>query len=320
MRALIYDPAAPQRIRLGEVPEPVPAESQVLIKVSAASLNFVDLAYLAERKQPGDVPGVDAAGVVVRAAEGGSGPPVGTRVAGFGPGGAWAELRAVDTADVAVLPDSIDFGAGCAVPAAGVTALQAMRRLGSVLGKKVLVTGASGGVGRFAVQLAARAGAHVIASVGKPARGDGLIDLGAAEVIVGTDGLREPVYGVLDNVGGDLLAEAFRLVEPGGLALAIGKASRRPTTIDFEQERLNGGGKGLEVFVIATPLSHDLSHLLELLERGELDPQIGWRASWQQAADAAAALLERRVAGKAVLDIADCLSTVEGSEPGLTEG
>lgn len=75
-----------------------------------------------------------------------------------------------------------------------------MRRLGPVLGRRVLVTGASGGVGRFAVQLAARAGAHVIASVGSPERAEGLQALGAGEILAGTAKPAEPVFGVLKSL------------------------------------------------------------------------------------------------------------------------
>ena len=93
--------------------------------------------------------------------------------------GAWAELRAVDTGELAVLPDGVEHGAAATLPVAGVTALRALRRTGPALGRRVLITGASGGVRRFAVQLAARAGAHVIAAVGRPERGAGLAELGA---------------------------------------------------------------------------------------------------------------------------------------------
>src|SRR5436189_210444 len=83
-----------------------------------------------------------------------------------------------------------------ALPAAGVTALRAVRALGPLLGRRVLVTGASGGLGRFAVQLAARAGADVVALVGRPERGAGLVELGAREVVTGI-GEVGPVQHVL---------------------------------------------------------------------------------------------------------------------------
>jgi NADPH:quinone reductase-like Zn-dependent oxidoreductase len=116
-------------------------------------------------------------------------------VSTFGWTGGWAELRAVPTAELAVVPAGVDLSAASTLPAAGVTALQALRALGSVLGRRVLVTGASGGVGRFAVQLAVLAGAEVVASVSRPARGTGLAGLGAAEIVVGLETCPHPCTG-----------------------------------------------------------------------------------------------------------------------------
>src|SRR6266699_5056580 len=192
MRAFVFDPDVPAGLRLGDAQDPVPGPSQALVRVEATSLNFADVAFLRDRKAPGAVPGFDAAGVVVSAAVDGSGPPAGARVATFGWSGGWAELRAVETTEVAVVPERVDVGLAAAIPVAGVTALRAWRRLGSLMGRRVLITGASGGVGRFAVQLAARAGAHVVAAVGSPARGEGLLQLGASDVVVGLDGVTQP--------------------------------------------------------------------------------------------------------------------------------
>ena len=291
-------------MRLADVEEPVAAESEALIQVRATALNFGEVHFIDHMRKPGEVPGWDAAGVVVQTAADGSGPPVGSRVVGFHGAGGWAERRAVPTENLAVLPDSVDFGPAAALPVAGVTALQSLRALGSVVGRRVLITGASGGVGRFAVQLAARAGAHVIAAVGSTARGAGLKALGATDVVVGLADVAEPVSGVLDNVGGPLLAEAFSLLADGGSLQSIGMASNQPSTIDFEIERRSGVRKRLEPFTVRTPFDRDLTYLVELLAAGELDPQIGLRTSWNDVSEAAEALLDRRVAGKAVLDVA----------------
>jgi NADPH:quinone reductase-like Zn-dependent oxidoreductase len=302
MRALVYDPDAPHGLRLGEAPDPIPSASQAMIRVAAASLNFADAAFLRDRQAPGGVPGFDAAGVVISAAADGSGPPAGTRVVTFGYAGGWAGLRAAETAELAVVPNALDLGLAAAVPAAGVTALRALRRLGPLAGRRVLITGASGGVGRFAVQLAARAGAHVIASVGSPERGDGLAGLGAAEVVAGLGGVTQPVYGALDHVGGRTLADAYTLLEPGGCVQSVGMASLELTSIDFEQARMRGGGR-IEAFVVGSGFGPDLSFLTGLVAAGDLDPQVSWRGPWEKAADAAAALLGRQVRGKAVLEI-----------------
>lgn len=304
MRAIVHDPDAPHRLRLGEVPCPRPGPDQVLVRVAAASLNFADIAYLADRGVPGAVPGFDAAGVVVTGAADGSGPPPGTRVVTFDWTGAWAEQRAVDVAELAAVPDGVNLAAAAALPVAGVTALRALRTLGPLAGRRILVTGASGGVGGFAVQLATREGAHVIASVGRPERGAGLAALGAAEVVVGLDGVDAPIDGALDNVGGATLAGAFALLARGATLASVGMASREPTTIDFEQARLRGGGTRIETFAVGPGFGPDLEILVALVAAGELDPLVDWRGPWEKIAEAAAALLGRTVRGKAVLEVA----------------
>jgi NADPH:quinone reductase-like Zn-dependent oxidoreductase len=299
MRALTFNPDLSFEV----VPDPVPTPSQALVRVAAFSLNFGEIAFRGPDARPGHVPGWDAAGVVVRPAADGSGPAAGARVVTFGWSGAWAELRAVDTAELAVVPGTVDLGQAGALPVAGVTALQAVRRLGPVAGRRVLVTGASGGVGRFAVQLAARAGARVVASDGSPARAAGLRELGAAEIVIGPENLAGRVYGVLDNVGGRQLAQAFYRLEDDGVALAIGRAAREATVIDFELAGTRSARGRIENFNVTTPFGDDLAHLVGLLAAGELDVRVGWRGPWDRAMEAAEALLARRVAGKAVLDV-----------------
>lgn len=182
------------------------------------------------------------------------------------------------------------------------SALQALRRLGSVSGRRVLVTGASGGVGRFAVQLAARAGAHVIASVGTEARGHGPTQLGAAEVIVHIDHLSAPVFGLLDTVGGHQLATLLGKLEPDGIVAWIGRASREPLILEVPQVEQHTPWR-LEHFSVTAPFGPDLETLVTLLAADNLDPNIGWRGPWDKAPDAADALIERSIIGKAVLDI-----------------
>ncbi|MFD7847312.1 zinc-binding dehydrogenase [Nocardia sp. NPDC059764] len=303
MKALVHDQAVPHMLRLGDAPAPTPGPSQALIDVAAFSFNFGEVAFRVPDLPTGTIPGWDAAGTVVVPAADGSGPPAGSRVVTFGWGGAWAEQRAVDTAELALVPDTLDLGATAALPVAAVTALQAIRRLGDIAGRRVLVTGASGGVGRFAVQLAHLAGAEVVASVGSPARGAGLAELGASEVILGPAALRGRVFGAIDNVGGQQLADAYLRLETGGTVVAVGKASKQPTLIDFEEARIRVDRARIETFVIGTPLGGELAELVGLAERGTLDLAIGWRGDWTDYLRAADALVSRRVPGKAVLDV-----------------
>jgi NADPH2:quinone reductase len=114
------------------------------------------------------------------------------------------------------------------------------------------------------------------------------------------------VHGVVENVGGPLLTAAVALLAEGGVALSVGQASGRPSTIDFEAERRRGGRRAVEVFTVDTGcggFGPDIEELLGLVAAGRLDPQIGWRGSWDRAAEAAQALRGRRVAGKAVVEM-----------------
>jgi NADPH:quinone reductase-like Zn-dependent oxidoreductase len=212
--------------------------------------------------------------------------------------GAFAGKVVVGADSVAEVPAMVDLAQAAALPVAGVAALRALRAGGSLLGRRVLVTGASGGVGRFAVRLAGLAGAHVIASVGSAARGEGVV---ADEVVVGLDGVHTPVDLVLDNVGGSQLVAAWGLLAPGGSLQSIGWTSGEPAV--FPPYSTIGPAKSLTSFINAGPVGSDLADLLRLVESGDLPVEIGWRGSLESFAEAAAALRGRRVNGKAILDI-----------------
>jgi NADPH:quinone reductase-like Zn-dependent oxidoreductase len=142
-----------------------------------------------------------------------------------------------------------------------------------------------------------------VAVVGSTARGEGLRALGADEVVINLAQVTEPVFGVLENVGGAQLSQALSLVERGGSVQSIGMASREPSTIDFEQERRRASNRRVEIFVVGDHFGLDIGYLTSLMERKALNPQIGWRGGWERATEAAEALLARQVSGKAVLDI-----------------
>ena len=231
IRAIVCDPAAPDRIAFRDVPEPTAARDEAVVAVRAVSLNRGELRRLSWEVD-GWRPGYDVAGVVVAGAADGSGPATGARVAGVLPNGAWAERVAVPTRRLAPIPDGVDETAAACVPVAGLTALTALAHGGSLLGRVVLVTAAAGGVGRFAIQLARRAGAHVIASVGRAERAAGLAAIGADEIEVGVAQSGPPVDLVIESVGGATLTDAMARLARGGTIVSLGASSDEPSTVD----------------------------------------------------------------------------------------
>ncbi|MEW2404452.1 zinc-binding dehydrogenase [Streptomyces sp. NPDC046862] len=280
----------------------MPGPNQVVVEVSHASLNYGDLNDARSGRVPvGAVLGSDAAGVVVQAAADGTGPAVGTRVVALTPG-AFAERVAIDVGALAKVSKGLDLAQAVALPVAGVAALRSLRAAGLGPDKRVLVTGASGGVGRFAVQLAARAGAHVIASVGSTARGEGLAEAGADAVLIGLEGLQRPVDVVIDSVGGPQLIAAWNLLAPGGSLQSVGWTSGEPAV--FPPYATVGPAKSLTSFVIEGDTGADLAILTELAAAGALTVEIGWQGSWDRFDEAAETLRGRRISGKAVLEVA----------------
>jgi len=304
VRALVTDPDAPSGVALRDAPDPEPAPHEALVGVRATSLNRGEVRGLASAK-PGSRPGWDLAGEVVRPAADGTGPREGARVVGVVSRGAWAELVAVPTTDLAAIPEQLSFEAAATLPVAGLTALWTLRAGELVEGRRVLVTGAAGGVGRFAVQLAAHEGAVVTAVVGSPARAEGLDALGAAEVAVGFPSGREFDL-VLESVGGSSLAASLGSVAPRGVIVSFGNSSGEPTAFDASAFYRRNGAR-LHAFVIFPELertrlgARDLGFLAGLVATGRLATEIDEVASWRDAADVIAALLGRKVRGKAVL-------------------
>lgn len=301
MRAVVADPQAEYGWSFGETADPTPGPREVLVAVRHAALNFGDM--LTGAMFPPATPiGWDASGIVEQAAADGSGPAVGTRVVTYSPNaGGWAQRRAVHVEDLAEVPDDVDLAVAASLPVAGVTALRTLRACGPLLGRTVLVTGASGGVGRFAVQLAAVSGAKVLASVGSVERGAGLAELGADEVVVGLDGVTGPLHAVLDTVGGPQLVAAWNLVGPGGSLQAIGWTSDEPAT--FPPYSIYGEARSITTFRIGDRVGADLAVLVDLVRRGLLTPEIGWRSGWEDLPAATKALVARTVRGKAVVDV-----------------
>ena len=140
-------------LRISEVPEPRPTANEALVRVEATSLNRGEVSR-AKNAPAGHQVGWDVFGVVERAAESGAGPSAGTTVLGLVDNGAWAELVAVPVDYLAPVPGGVTPAQAACLPLAGMTAFRALALGGFPAGKSVLITGASGGVGHLAVQLA----------------------------------------------------------------------------------------------------------------------------------------------------------------------
>jgi NADPH:quinone reductase-like Zn-dependent oxidoreductase len=305
VKALVATGRQTDPLALDEVADPDPASNQALVRLHATSLNRGEVRHLAD-EQPGTVLGWDVVGTVERPASDGSGPPAGIRVVGLVGEGGWAELVPVPTHALAAVPNAVSDAAAAVLPIAGLTAWRALELGGVLLGGRVLVTGAAGGVGRIAVQLANLAGARVTAVVGRPERGDGLRNLGAADVVVGIEAAAGPFDLVLESVGGLSLTRGLDLLSPEGVLVSYGRSSGEDATLAPYWFGDHSGGRmsGLLVFteVDAHRLgTQQLERMLDLIADGRLDPQVSRTGSWRDPMPLVSALLDREVDGKAVL-------------------
>jgi NADPH:quinone reductase len=304
MLALRATAVAPH-LAMREVADPVPLPNEALVRVQAFSLNrgeVLDLAGSAD----GTTIGWDFAGVVDHAAADGSGPATGERVVGIVRRGAWAERVAVPTSQVAVIPATLSDAHGATLPTAGLTAMRSLELGGFLLAKRVLVTGATGGVGCYAVQLAALGGAFVTGLVRDVATSLAPLQrLGATQVLDRVDGEFDVV---VDAVGGTTFAAAIEHVAPRGLIVNL--ATGGPDeVVSFRATRFDRA-PGAKIYTLnlidelpRMNTTHDLGRLVSLLELQKLAAPIGFEAPWQQVGRAIEALLARTIFGKAVLHV-----------------
>ncbi|MGF7234422.1 MAG: zinc-binding dehydrogenase [Frankia sp.] len=291
-------------VRLGKADEPVPAPGEVVIEVAAYSVNRGET-FLLERPPSGWRPGKDVAGRVVAAALDGSGPVVGAHVVGHPPAGGWAERVAVLTTSLVVLPEGVRSETAAALPLAGLTALRLLRRVGNLLGRRLLVTGASGGVGHYVTELAVAAGAEVVAVSTTPERAARLREFGAQTVtdVASAEGRFDVV---MESVGGESFVAARRKASSDGVMMWFGQASRQPVTLDFF-DWVDGTVQAPIVQFDYTrgdrPYAADLATLVDLVARGRLHPEIGTVLPWEHTARVIDDIRGRRLRGNAVLTL-----------------
>lgn len=304
MRGFVTDPQGRAGLLLvDDLPQPRPASGELLMAVRAFSINAGE-ARLIEMRPNRWRPGQDVAGVVVRAAADGSGPPEGARVAARIDWEGWAEYAVVPVKRAAQFDDRVSFEQAATLPVAGLTALRALWQGGAVLGRRVLVTGATGGVGQFAVQLAALAGAHVTARVSAAERVDEARELGAHEIVTSLDDVG-PFHLVLDGVGGAELTQALHHTAAEGTVVLYGGpgGAAEVRLGDFYRSAWNGRLIGLISDTPEDTLGTDLGVLTGLVADGRLRPRIGWHRDWSETPQAFEALAKRAVRGKAVLRV-----------------
>jgi len=320
MKAIVYTKyGSPDVLQFKEVEKPAPTDGQILVKIYAASANPLDwhlmraspfLARLAGglRKPKDPRLGADFAGRVEA---------VGANVAQFQPGdevfgastGAFAEYICVAESEVALKPANLSFEQAAAVPVAATTALQGLRDTGQIhTGQRVLVNGASGGVGTFAVQIARAFGTEVT-GVCSTRNLDMVRSIGADHAI---DYMKEDFtrtgqhYDLIyDAVGNSSVSAYRRALNPGGTCVVVGFTSlpRLFEHMLIGPLRSKIGDKKVGLMGTAQIKQQDLVSLRELLEAGKVTPVIDRRYSLREVPEAIRYLEAKHARGKVVITV-----------------
>lgn len=322
MRAVVCsEPGGPDQLALGDMPVPEPAAGEVLIKVTAAGLNFADLLMIRgeyqEKPDPPFVPGMEIAGTIERCGTGVTGLSTGQRVMATVSSGGFAEFATARVGDLVALPDAVDdiTAAGFAIAyGTAFGALQWATRLDA--GETLVVHGSAGGVGLATVECGKALGATVIATargadrleVVKAHGADHVIDTRSddirARIKALTDGRGADV--VFDPIGGDVFDASLRSLAWGGRLLVIGFAGGRIQQIPANLLLVkNVSAVG---FYWGSYRKHDpdrvrqgFETLLQWAAEGRIDPHTSMICSLDQFKEALEALAQRKSTGKIVL-------------------
>jgi NADPH:quinone reductase len=286
-------------LRWREHPDPEPAPGEVLVAVRAAGLNGADLMqrrglYPAPPGWPPDIPGLEFAGEVVGLGPGTGPTGVGDRVMALAGGGGQAELITVPESALLPVPSAVPWAEAGGFPEAFSTAHDALfTQAGLEAGERVLISGAAGGVGTAAVQLAHAVGAHVVASVRAGQLHDAVAGLGADVVVEPDAALDHGPYDVsLELVGGPGVAAVLPHLATGGRVVVIGVGAGAKVELDLltlMAGRSTIGGSMLrsrtteEKAVVARTVEQ---HALPLLVAGAVQVPVAEQRPMEQATDA----------------------------------
>ena len=294
----LHPPGGVESLRLEELATPEAGHGEALVCVHAAAITRDELEWPEDRLRA--TPSYELSGVVVAVGPGVAEVAVGDEVyalTGFDRDGAASEYALVRASFLAPKPRSLDYVESAAVPLAALSAWQGLFDHGRLeAGQRVLVHGAAGGVGHFAVQLARQRGAQVVATTSSSGL-DVVRELGAAEVIDSTtthfEEVVEPVDLVFDTAGGERLERSPTIVRPGGRVVSV--ATEPPSDVE-----------GITaVYFVVEPNREHLLEIAALVDAGELRPRIDRVFALGEAQAAFERSLSAHGAGKIVLRVAD---------------
>lgn len=302
MKAVVLDEE--RRLELRDVPEPEPADGQLVVHVRAAGVNYADVLIREGRyPQPPPLPFVPGSEISGTTEDG-------RRVLAFvrSDGGGYAERAVADGEWLFDLPEQASFEQGAAFLLTFLTAWIPLTRQARVgAGSRVLVTAAAGGVGTAGVQVARTLGADVVGAVGSPEKRDRVLALGASAAVTYEEvpGL-EPFDVILDQVGGELFASCLKLLRPLGTIVGIGFAGGAWPPLDpalLLGRNVSAAGFYLGRFMKRRPdvVREAAGELLGLWSEGRIEPVVGATYPLAEAETALRLVAERRSTGKVVL-------------------
>jgi NADPH:quinone reductase-like Zn-dependent oxidoreductase len=319
MKAIVYtEYGSPDVLQLKEVEKPTPSDDEVLVKIHAASVNYGDWAALIGSpflvrlmngpiRPRNKILGDDIAGRVEAVGRNVKQFQPGDEVFGFSHFGAFAEYRCVTEDYLALKPGNMSFEEGAAVPIAAITALQGLRDKGQIqAGQKVLINGASGGVGTFAVQIAKSFGTEVT-GVCSTSKLDMVRSIGADQVIDYTQEdftISGQRYNLILAVGGyHPISDYRRALSPEGIYVCAGGSMAQYSQALLLGPLISMMGRKKMGVVFPIPNQKDLAFLMGLFAAGEVVPVIDRRYTLSEVAEALAYFGEGRARGKIVITV-----------------